>query len=208
MRPRAADAQAPAPSALIAAALGDGQRFAPSAVIDIARGLSRRPFVPAPNDLPDPFNGLNYEQYVAIKSLPANRLWDGEGRGFTAVPLPRGFVFTAPVGLFSVEDGVVRRIGFDRSRFDFGGLNVPPTLPDLGFSGFRLASMAGNTPFDFAIVQGATFFRALARGQNFGTVSRALTLKPGEARGEEFPIFRAFWLERPTPAPTRSSCTA
>jgi glucans biosynthesis protein len=59
--------------------------------------------------------------------------------------------------------------------------------------------MGGDQPVDFASVQGATFFRAIARGQNFGAVARTLTLKPAEARGEEFPIFRAFWLERPAP---------
>jgi glucans biosynthesis protein len=70
----------------------------------------------------------------------------------------------------------------------------------VGFSGFKLYSTFGNgQPLDFAIIQGATFFRALARGQNYGAVARALTLKPAEVRGEEFPIFRAFWLERPTP---------
>ena len=67
-----------------------------------------------------------------------------------------------------------------------------------GFSGFRLvASLGDGKPFDFAIIQGATFFRAIARGQNFGAIARALTLKPADPRGEEFPIFRAFWLERP-----------
>jgi glucans biosynthesis protein len=70
----------------------------------------------------------------------------------------------------------------------------------VGFSGFRLSATGlGGQPFEFAIVQGATFFRALARGQNFGTVARALTLKPAEVRGEEFPSFRAFWIERPVP---------
>ena len=196
----ASGAGAQTPPQLIQNAFADGQRFAPGAVTELARTLSRRPFVPPPNDLPDAFAGLNYEQYITIKSLPAARVWDGEGRGFVVDPLPRGFVFSAGVTLFTVEDGQVRRLVFDRRRFDFGTLNVPANTPDLGFSGFRLTSATGGTaPFDFAIVQGATFFRALARGQNYGMVARALTLKPAEARGEEFPIFRAFWIERPSP---------
>jgi glucans biosynthesis protein len=193
-------AQAPAgtPQAVIQGTLGEGQRFNPAAVVDIARALARRPYSPPPNDLPEMFAGLNYEQYIAIKAQPSARIWEGEARGFVVEPLPRGFVFTTGVTLFTVEDGVIRRVLFDRARFDFGTLNVPPNTPDLGFSGFRLNSAAlGAASVDFAIVQGATFFRALARGQNFGTVARALTLKPAEARGEEFPSFRAFWLERP-----------
>ncbi|WP_375457889.1 glucan biosynthesis protein [uncultured Enterovirga sp.] len=191
-------AQANTPQALIQNALGEGQRFEPGSVTELARALSKRAFVPPPNDLPEPFAGLNYERYVAIKSLPSGRIWDGENRGFVVEPLARGFVFTTAVTLFTVEDGQVRRIMFDKGRFDFGGLAVPANAPDPGFSGFRLDAVgAGGPPFEFALIQGATFFRAAARGQNLGIVARALALKPAETRGEEFPIFRAFWLERP-----------
>jgi len=192
-------AQTPLQSA-IQSVQGEGQRFEPSAVIEAARALSRRPFAAPPADLPDPFNNLNYEQYVAIKSAAETRIWASEGRGFALEPLHRGFVFSSPVSLFSVEDGIVRRLVYDRNRFEFGKLNVPPNLPDIGYSGFRLFSTFGNgLPVEFALVQGATFFRALARGQNFGLVARGLTLRPAEAKGEEFPAFRAFWLERPSP---------
>jgi periplasmic glucans biosynthesis protein len=192
-----AAAQSQGPLAAIQQILGDGQRFDPGAVTEAARQLSKRPFVALPNDLPDPFGNLNYEQYVAIRSLPNTQIW-ADGRGISIEPLHRGFVFTNPVGLFLVEDGTIRRLAYDRSRFDYGKLNVPPNTGDIGFSGVRLLTTFGNgQPVDFAILQGATFFRALARGQNFGVVARALALKPAEARGEEFPFFRAFWLERP-----------
>lgn len=192
-------AQSPTP-ALVQASLGEGQAFEPAAVVDLARSLARRPYAPVPNDLPEALSNLNYEQYVGIKALPSALIWAGESRGFVVEPLHRGFVFSNPVMLFVVEDGRVRRVAYDRSRFEFGRLNVPPTLGELGFSGFRLHTTAwSETPVEFAIVQGATFFRALAKGQNFGVVARALTLRPAEARGEEFPVFRAFWLERPRP---------
>ena len=196
---RAGAQNAQTPQALIQLALGDGQRFDPALIPDIARQFARRPFVPPPNDLPEAFSNLNYEQYVGIKALPSALIW-GDGRGISVEPLHRGFVFTNPVALYLVEDGLVRRVAYERSQFEYGRLNVPANLPDMGFSGFRLFSTFGNGhPVDFAIVQGATFFRALAREQNYGVVARALTLKPAEARGEEFPVFRAFWLERPTP---------
>jgi glucans biosynthesis protein len=191
------EAQA-AVQSVIQSALGDGQRFEAAAVIEIARTLAKRPFAAPPNDLPEAFAGLTYEQYVAVKAAPSSRLWEGEGRGFLVEPLHRGFVFSNQVGLYAVEDGAIRRIAFDRTRFDYGSVNVPANLGDIGYSGFRLSSnFGGGSWSDFAIVQGATFFRAAARGQNFGTAARALTLRPAETRGEEFPIFRAFWLERP-----------
>jgi periplasmic glucans biosynthesis protein len=188
------------PQSLVQTLLGEGRRFEPAAVTEVARALSRRPYAAPQNDLPDPFANLNYEQYVGIRALPTALIWGGEGRGFVAEPLHRGFVFSNPVSLFVVEDGLVRRVSYDRNRFDFGRLNAPATIGDIGFSGVRLfASLGeGGAPIEFAIVQGATFFRAVARGQNYGVVARALTLRPAETRGEEFPMFRAFWLERPT----------
>ena len=194
----AAGAQANGPAALIQSALGDGQRFGTGALRELAQSLSKRPYQAPATDLPDPFGGLTYERYVGIRGLPSSRIWDGEGRGFVAEPLLRGFVFQTPVSLFTVEDGLIRRTVFDRSRYDFGSLNLPQTPVDPGFSGMRLeASGAGSPPFQFALIQGATFFRAVAKGQNFGIVARGLALRPADAKGEEFPSFRALWVERP-----------
>jgi len=190
-------AKAQTPPAIIQTTLGDGQRFDTATVMNLARQLSRKAFVPPPNDLPDAFSNLNYDQYVAIKNLRPP-IWMNDGRGIAVEPLHRGFVFSNAVDLFIVEDGIVRRVGFDPTQFDYGKLSLPANLPDLAFSGFRLvANLGDGKPFDFAIVQGATFFRAIARGQNFGAIARALTLKPADPKGEEFPVFRAFWLERP-----------
>lgn len=188
------------PQSIIATALGDGQAFDHTKLVDVARVLARRPYTAATSDLPEPLKALNYEQYVAIKAQPQALIWGGEGRGFVVEPLHRGFVFTNPVSLFAVEDGVVRRIGYDRSQFEFGRVNPQSFPPDLDFSGFRLFSTSGQgQAFEFALVQGASFFRAMGRGQNYGVVSRTLTLRPAETRGEEFPSFRAFWFERPSP---------
>jgi glucans biosynthesis protein len=193
-------AQAQIPQALIQSILGEGQRFDPALVTEVARQLSKRPYAPPPNDLPSELANLNFEQYVSIKAIQPSLIWAGEGRGIAVEPLHRGFVFSTQVGLYLVEDAAVRRIGYDRNRFDFGRIPVPQNLGDIGYSGFKLYSTFGNgQPLDFAIVQGATFFRCLARGQNYGVVARGLTLRPAEARGEEFPNFRAFWIERPAP---------
>ena len=176
--PFTAQAQPVTPQSIIQGAAGDGQPFDPAAVVEIARTLARRPYAPPPNDLPDALASLTYEQYVSIKALPSVLVWSGENRGFVVQPLHRGFVFSNPVTLFTVEDGLVRRVAYDRSRYDFGKLNVPANVADIGFSGFSLSYNFGEgEPTEFAIVQGATFFRALARGQNFGVVARALTLE-------------------------------
>ncbi|PZU90907.1 MAG: glucan biosynthesis protein D [Chelatococcus sp.] len=196
-----ARAQAPTGAAAFnIPALSDGQSFDPAIVLDTARALAQRPLIPmSATDLPEGYASLPFDQFSGIRAQPGSVIWAGENRGFTVEPLHRGYVFSNPVSLFTVEDGTVRRVGFDRSRFDYGRVNPPPPNVDLQFSGMRIFT-GMERPYEFAVFQGATFFRALARGQAFGSLARALILRPGEQRGEEIPFFRAFWIERPGPA--------
>lgn len=185
---------------MVQSVIAEGQRFDASLVVEAARMLSRRPMVPlSASDLPDGYATLPYDQYVGIRAQPGGMIWGGENRGFTIEPMHRGYVFSAPVSLFTIEDDVVRRVSYDRGKFDYGKVTPPPAGQDLQFSGFRVATGL-ERPFEVAIFQGATFFRSLARGQNFGAIARALILRPGETRGEEIPFFRAYWIERPSPA--------
>ena len=50
---------------------------------------------------------------------------------------------------------------------------------------------------EFLVFAGASYFRAIARGQVFGLSARGPVDRHREQEGEEFPFFRAFWLERP-----------
>ena len=175
----------------------DGQAFETARLLDYARALARRPYAALPNDLPEPFLSLNAEQFGNIRAKPAAHFLNESGPGLAVEPLHRGFVYKDPVTLFVVENGTVRRIAYDPAAFDFGRVNAPASLPDLGFSGFRLfGDPVNGKDREAAVFQGATFFKAMARGQTYGTQARALALKVAEARGEEFPFFRAFWIER------------
>lgn len=187
-------------AAIAQSVIAEGQRFDPALVIETARTLARRPLVPmAATDLPDGYATMPYDLYSGIRAQPGGMIWAGENRGFTIEPLHRGYVFSNPVGLFTVEDDIVRKVAFDRGKFDYGRVTPPAANVDLQFSGMRIATGL-ERPYEVAIFQGATFFRSLARGQNFGAMARALILRPGETRGEEIPFFRAFWIERPSPA--------
>jgi glucans biosynthesis protein len=170
-------------------------------VVDVARALAKRPFQAAASDLPAPFTSLGYEQYVAIRARPDAVIWAGDNVGFAIEPLHRGFIFSAPMQIYLLEGGAPRQLNYDRAQFDFGALQVPQTLPNLGFSGFRVLQPRDGGGFaDAAIFQGASFFRALARGQTLGATARGLTIRTGDPRGEEFPAFRVVWIEKPTPA--------
>ncbi|HEY8259751.1 MAG TPA: glucan biosynthesis protein [Methylosinus sp.] len=173
--------------------------FSRDTVLDLARALAKRPFAAPAADLREPFANLSYEQYVGIKTRPGAALWGGENRGFAIEPLHRGFIFAAPVELYVVEDNLARRLAYDPSQFDYGGLKLGDKPPDIGFSGFRVVTRReGERETELALFQGASFYRALARGQLLGVTARGLAIRTADPRGEEFPAFRMFWIEKPT----------
>jgi glucans biosynthesis protein len=186
----AAPASAPAPTS----------PFTSANVIEIARQLAKAPFKAPKSSLPDPFANLTYDQYVAIRSRPGSALWSADNVGFALEPLHRGFIFSTPMDINIVENGTPRRVPYDRAAFDFGKLQMPAESPDIGFSGFRVLTAVDGEGFqEVAIYQGASFFRAKARGQTLGVTARGLSIRTGgDPQSEEFPIFRAVWIEKPT----------
>jgi glucans biosynthesis protein len=200
-RVRAADGGQPAgrPGARIAS---DGP-FATETVVGLARTLSRSPFAPPPATVPESLTGLNYDQYRDIRN--AETLWANPGRTFRLQPLPLGYLFNAGVEIAIVKDGRAQHLAYRPELFTAGKL-VSTALPaeDIGFSGFRLLyPINDRRRFDEVVVfQGASYFRSLGRHQEYGLSARGLAIKVGDPGGEEFPVFRAFWIEEPAPRAT------
>ena len=183
-----------------AESLAESAPFAPDSVVNRARDLAKTAFKPPNAALPEPFPSLTFDQYATIRRNPASALWSDGHTPFTLEPLHRGFIYTNPVDLYVVESGAAQRIIYDRNAFDFGKIDAPAQIPDIGFSGVRILKGAPGGWQDLAMFQGATFFRSLARGQAYGVTARGLSIRTGDAQGEEFPLFRALWLEKPSPA--------
>ena len=193
--PAAAQDNTPAPAPQPAAP----QPFSFSNVVELARTLSKRPYKAVTADLPDAFSNLNYESYVGLRAKPEAAVWLNDNVGFAIEPLHRGFIFSNPMQIFTVENGVSTRLVYDPAKFDFGKVTPPQGLGDIGFSGFRvLTTGAGAPTAEVAIFQGANFFRAAARWQTMGAMARGLAIRTADAKGEEFPQFRAIWIEKPT----------
>ncbi|WP_375464259.1 glucan biosynthesis protein [uncultured Methylobacterium sp.] len=184
-----------------------GAAFDAGTVVELARALAKRPYAaPRTDDLPASLKALSREQYGAVRVKPGAAIWEGDDLGFTLEPLHRGAIFTERVALFLVEDGRLRPVPYDPARFETGGFALPAFSEDPGFSGFRLRARfaTGADLSDFAVFQGASFFRLVAAGQNFGINARALTLRPADDRGEEFPLLRAVFIERPLERPPQA----
>lgn len=179
-------------------ALGPPTPFRAGLVADMARAAAKQAYKPLPNDLPDQFSKLTYDQYVAIRAKPSAIIWANETLGFALEPLHRGFIFSSPVTINLVSQGQAQRVIYNTAQFDFGKIAPPARMGDIGFSGFGiLVPQKDNGLTQIATIQGASFFRAIAQGQRFGVMARALSIKTADSRGEEFPAIRSVWIEEP-----------
>jgi periplasmic glucans biosynthesis protein len=175
----------------------DGAAFDANQVRDAARTLATRPFVPPVSNLPEPFASLSADQFATIRHRPERLIWSESNTPILLEPLHRGFVYSTPAAVGVVENGLVRQIVYDPLRYDFGRVQPPSNAGNLLFSGVSLR-LRDDPQSPVVTFQGGTFFRARGRGHTLGAMARAIAIKTGDPRGEEFPLFRAFWIEQPT----------
>ncbi len=182
------------------AVAADPTPFDGQTVRGLARALAAAPFKAPDSGLPEALAKLGYDDYRQVRFDPAQSLWRGAKLPFEVQFFHRGWLYKDRVDLFEVVDGKARPIEYRPEMFDFGSL-PRPEQKDLGFAGFRLHAPINRPDYydEVAVFLGASYFRAVGRNLNYGISSRGLALNTAEGGGEEFPAFRAFFLERPQP---------
>jgi glucans biosynthesis protein len=181
---------------------GEPQPFSPDLVREQARALAGKPFDTSDGALPEVLAELDYDQHRAIRFRPEMALWHGQGLDAQAQFFHLGYHFKTPVHIYEVMDGTAREVLYTAQLFDFGQNGFKPDFPDhLGFAGFRLHVPLNRPDYldELAVFLGASYFRALGRGQRYGISARGVAIDTGLPKQEEFPPFRRFWLERPAP---------
>jgi glucans biosynthesis protein len=172
--------------------------FDAATVRNLARGLALKPYQPPDSKLPDTLANLKYSDYQTLRFDKSKALWRGSGSKFSVQFFHRGFLFKDRVDMFEVVDGQAQPIRYSTDLFDLSKVQPKPE-GDLGFAGFRVHYPLNRPDVDDEVCAflGASYFRAIARGQGYGLSARGLAIKTGDPGGEEFPLFKSFWLERP-----------
>lgn len=179
--------------------LGPSSAFSPDDVVERARALAAEPFRPRAT-VPQDWQDLTYDEYRMIWFDSRNALWEGSETPHRVDVFPPGLYFPRPVAINVVENGETRPFRFNMAVFDTTDQFPEVSLDDtLGYSGLRLrAELEARGRFqEYAVFQGASYFRGIGAGNIYGLSARGLALKTGDPMGEEFPDFKAFWLETP-----------
>jgi len=180
--------------------------FGPDTVRERARTLARAPYQKPQATLPPAYAQLTYDQYRDIRFRPERARWRDEGLPFQAQFFAPGFFYTSPLPMHEVVAGREEPLRFSRELFSYGPLVKDlPDAPIPGFAGLRLNHPLNRAEhFDELVVfLGASYFRALGRGNVYGLSARGLAIDTALPEGEEFPAFREFWLEKPAPGADR-----
>lgn len=166
----------------------------------LARDVAKTPFE-APVRVPKRFVQLNHDKYRAIRLAGDRALWSDTDLPFRMAPFHAGWLFPHPIDLFEIGVDGTSRLPFETTRFTYPDSMTPPDggeADQLGYAGFRVFDR-----FDFerdvAAFLGASYFRAVGKEMQYGLSARGLALNTARFGEEEFPIFRAFWLQRPVP---------
>lgn len=176
------------------------KKFDPGQLTEMAAALAAKPYVPPADNLPDELKKLNYDQYRDIRFSRENGPWYGKKLPFEIQFFHLGSLFLTSVPINEIVNGRIHPLKYSPAYFDYGKnrLNTDE-LSELGYAGFRLHNPLNTRKYYDELVSflGASYFRALGKHQKYGLSARGLAIDTAVQTGEEFPIFREFWLVRP-----------
>jgi len=174
--------------------------FGLESVVARAQELAGAPFKDPFGRIPAFLLEINYDQWRNIRYRPEKALWRDEKLPFEVQFFHPGFYYNIPVTINIISPSGAATLPFSPELFDYGTndfkANVPSTV---GFAGFRIHFNIITRTYkdEFLVFLGASYFRAIARGQVYGLSARGIAIDTGLPSGEEFPFFKEFWIVKP-----------
>ncbi|MGN6682438.1 MAG: glucan biosynthesis protein [Devosia sp.] len=165
------------------------------------RRLAAAPFATDEAPLPPVLKALDYDSYRMIQARNDKSVALSDGFGYFIQPFHLGWLFQQPVEMFEAADGTAKAIPFSAADFDYHDPAVEKemaaiTLP--GVAGFRIDGpmMAPSQMDEIVAFLGASYFRALGRGNAYGGSARGAVVNSWLTGPEDFPRFSQFYVEK------------
>ena len=171
---------------------------------DRAAVLARTAYASGAATVPAALSLLDFDAYRSLRFRPEAALWRGESP-FEIQLFHLGAIHTEPVRIHLVEGDSIRTQLYDPELFLFeGGAEAVREIPAgeiPAFAGFRVHYPLNRPDVmdELGAFLGASYFRILGAGHEYGLSARGLAIDPAVDGPEEFPAFREFWIEQPAP---------
>ena len=166
-----------------------------------ARALAAAPYREPPPSANPRLAALSYDDYRAIRFQPRAAWWRDAGLPFELQFFHVGGIHTRPVRVHELVAGREVPLSVPAGAFDYGPAAAAvagQTQAEL--AGFRVHHALNRPGYkdEFVVFLGASYLRAVGAGQHYGSSARGIAVDTaGGGAGEEFPVFEAFWIERP-----------
>ncbi|MGL5048980.1 MAG: glucan biosynthesis protein G [Shewanella sp.] len=176
------------------------KKFSQYTVIALAQQLSQKPFKEAkkaPKELVD----LDFATYGKINYQENAAIWGGTPTKFSVQLFAPGFLYQNLVDIDVVENSKAIPIALTPTSFDVPNDTIEKLITQVGqYAGVRLHYPINDDEVknEFIMFQGASYFRLLSKGQTYGLSNRGLAIDVAQPKGEEHPLFKRFWVERPS----------
>ena len=171
-------------------------------VVEKARKLSLQPYVQPTNMIPDFLKKIDYDAWRDIRFRTEKSLWRGTDIPFELQFFHPGFLFDRTVGFHVVDGKKIQPLQGTKTLFSYGKNPFAPQMPeDVGVAGFRIHTPLNTKDYfdEFLVFLGASYLRAVGKGERYGLSARGLAVDTASPTGEEFPWFREFWIVKPDP---------
>ncbi len=174
--------------------------FSFDALTERMRERASEPYALDEAPLPDLLKSLTYDSYRLIQARDERAVALSNGFGYFIEPFHLGWLFQQPVEMYRVESGKATPIPFSAADFNYHDAAVAAQMAAIelpGVAGFRIDCPL-NAPGQMAELVsflGASYFRALGRGNAYGASARGAVLNSWLSQPEEFPRFSRFYVE-------------
>lgn len=192
-------------SGLIAASLPfEAFAFGFDDVARRAEELAQQGYRPPETSLPNELRELSFSEYAQIEYKRDRDVWSGENVPFTLSFIHEGMHYDSSIQLNSIdEQGEVHSFAYNPDDFTYGDLAISDDVKSsdgLGIAGFKInyAINDADRKDEVMVFLGASYFRAVGRGQSYGLSGRGLAVDTGLPSGEEFPRFKEMWVVEPS----------
>ncbi len=168
-------------------------------VVEKAQKLALSPYKPEELKLPEKLADMDYDDFRSLRYIREEGPWFKKNIPFEMQFFHMGSIYKNSVRVNQIIAGKEEYIPYSSKAFTQADKPLKTINGDIDYAGFRLHYPLNRPDYYDELITflGASYFRALGKDQKYGLSARGLAIDTGVSTGEEFPIFKEFWIKRP-----------